>query len=65
MHAMTKTFEEIFKKHKSTWTAEEKRMVHKMMNDRGITDGTDNDEVEMSNLMCMLYVDGIRDGRSC
>jgi hypothetical protein len=52
-----------FNNHKGSWSPEEKKMVHDMLNEHHITDGVDNEDVAMMNLMCMIYVDGIRDGR--
>lgn len=54
---------EVFLMHKGTWTEEEKAMVHAKLNQHGITDGVDFFDVSITELMCMIYVDGIRDGR--
>lgn len=55
---------EVFKKHKETWTEEEKRMLHIKLNKHGIGDGLDLHDISVTEVMCMVYVDGIRDGRS-
>lgn len=54
---------EVYQKHKSTWTEEEKFLVHKKLNQHGIGDGINTDDQAITELMCMIYVDGIRDGR--
>ena len=55
---------EVFQKHKETWTEEERRMVHEKLNKHGIGDGINVHDMSITEVMCMVYVDGIRDGRS-
>lgn len=54
---------EVYQKHKATWTEEEKFLVHKKLNLHGIGDGMDIHDQAATEVMCMIYVDGIRDGR--
>lgn len=54
---------QVYEKHKATWTEEEKFLVHKKLNQHGIGDGISVDDQAITELMCMIYVDGIRDGR--
>jgi len=54
---------QVFKKHKDTWTDEEKRMLHKKLNKHGIGDGIDAEDQAINDILCMVYIDGIRDGR--
>lgn len=55
---------QVFRQHKETWTLEEKRMVHEKLNKHGIGDGICLHDQSVTEVMCMIYVDGIRDGRS-
>lgn len=54
---------EVFKKHKDTWTESEKIMVHQKLNQHGIGDGINDFDQSITEVMCMIYVDGLRDGR--
>jgi hypothetical protein len=56
--------EEAFNKHKSMWTGLEKKLVHEMLNKYRVNDGVDEDDLAVTSLMCMIYVDGIRIGAS-
>ena len=55
---------EVYEKHKATWTPEEKHMAHEKLNKHGIGDGINAFDLSVTEVMCMIYVDGIRDGRS-
>lgn len=55
---------QIYVQHKETWTEEEKRMVHEKLNKHGIGDGICEHDQAIMEVMCMIYVDGIRDGRN-
>jgi len=54
---------QVYQMHKSTWTDEEKRMVHEKLNKHGIGDGICVHDQAVTEVMCMIYVDGLRDGR--
>ena len=54
---------EVYGKHKETWSQKEKELVHEKLNLHGIGDGTDDFDQMVTEIMCMVYVDGIRAGR--
>lgn len=54
---------EVYGMHKKTWTAEEKRLVHEKLNQHKMGDGTDLGDQAVTEVMMMIYVDGIRKGR--
>jgi hypothetical protein len=53
----------VYVKHKETWTAEEKRLVHEKLNLHGINDGVNEWDQAISEIAMMLFVDGLRKGR--
>lgn len=63
MHAEPVVVHYVFSKHKATWSDEEKKLVHEKLNRHHIGDGDDTDDISFTEIMCMIYVDGIRDGR--
>lgn len=54
---------EVFNAHKETWTDQEKKLVHEKLNQHGISDGINDDDQAVTELMCMLFIDGVRKGR--
>jgi len=56
------TINQVFQKHKNTWSDFEKRLVHEKLNQHGITDGIDHQDQAIAEVMMMIYTDGIRKG---
>lgn len=54
---------EVYQMHKASWSIEEKRFLHEKLNQHGIGDGITDWDQAISEVMSMIYVDGIRKGR--
>ncbi len=53
----------IFEEHRKTWTQEEKSLLHDKLNQHRLGDGVNIFEVQLMELMSMIFIDGVRAGR--